>query len=83
MTTVLEQDRLRTLIDVIVESLDDPLQGEDIAARAHLSRVDFDPIVRAAVGDKVGGFRRRLLLERAAYELQHGARVIDVARSSG
>jgi AraC family transcriptional regulator len=83
VTTVLETDRLRSLIDVIVESLDDHVRGEDLAGRAYLSRFHFDRLVRAALGETVAAFRRRLLLERAAYELARGAAVLDVALASG
>src|SRR5262245_29528033 len=62
-------DRLRAFIDLLMETLDDPADGAEIARRAFLSRFHFDRLVGAALGETPGSFRRRLLLERAAYEL--------------
>jgi len=83
VTTVLERDRLRWLIDVVIGSLDDPAGGEELASRAHLSRFHFDRLVRAAVGESVAAFRRRLLLERAAYDLGRGTPVLEAALANG
>lgn len=73
MATV-ARDRLRTLIDAVVESLDDRVGGEELARRVYLSRFHHDRLVSAAIGESPGAFRRRLLLERAAYELSRGRR---------
>jgi AraC-like DNA-binding protein len=40
---------------------------EDGAARAFMSRSHFDRVIRAVAGEPPGAFRRRVLLERAAY----------------
>jgi len=79
------RDRLRELLDVIVDSVtaDDPADPAGLAARAYLSRYHFDRLVSAAIGEPPGGFRRRLLLERAAYELRDGAPVTEVAYRAG
>lgn len=79
----LAQDLLRTLIDVLVESVDDPARGEELAQRAHFSRFHFDRLVRAATGETPAAFRRRLLLERAAHELAQGESVAGVAFQAG
>jgi AraC family transcriptional regulator len=79
----LTQDRLRTLIDVLVESVDDPARGEALAQRAHFSRFHFDRLVRAATGESPAAFRRRLLLERSAYELACGESVVGAAIEAG
>jgi AraC-like DNA-binding protein len=77
-------DRLRAFIDLLMETLDDPADGAEIARRAYLSRFHFDRLVGAALGETPGAFRRRLLLERAAYELSHGtASVTDVGIGAG
>jgi len=77
-------DRLRAFIDLLMETLDDPVDGAEIARRAYLSRFHFDRLVGAALGETPGAFRRRLLLERAAYELSNGtASVTDVAIGAG
>ena len=63
-------DRLRSILDLVQDSLDEQsITGEDLAARAHLSRFHFDRLVSAALGEAPGAFRRRLLLERAAHQL--------------
>lgn len=77
------QDRLRSLIDVLVESVDDAAHGEELARRAHFSRFHFDRLVRAALRESPGEFRRRLLLERAGFELAQGGSVGDVAWRAG
>jgi AraC-like DNA-binding protein len=77
------QDRLRALIDVLVESVDDPARGEELAQRAHFSRFHFDRLVRAATGESPAAFRRRLLLERSAFELARGESVVGAAIEAG
>jgi AraC family transcriptional regulator len=78
-------DRLRWLLDLVEESLDQPqLTGDDLAARAYLSRFHFDRLAAAALGEPPGAFRRRLLLERAAHRLAGtGDPVIEVALDAG
>jgi len=84
MASVGSRDRLRDLVDVLVASVDDPAAGVELARRAHLSRFHFDRLVAAALGESPGRFRRRLLLERAAYELRSGDRpVIELAFDAG
>jgi AraC family transcriptional regulator len=79
----LTQDRLRALIDVLVESVVDPAQGDALARRAYFSRFHFDRLVRAAIGETPAAFRRRLLLERAAHELGRGEPVAGAAVEAG
>ncbi|MGE5227129.1 MAG: helix-turn-helix domain-containing protein [Planctomycetaceae bacterium] len=72
------------LVDVLADALDDHVSGDELAARAHLSRFHFDRLVAAAVGEPPGAFRRRILLERAAYQLLTEDRtVLDVAVEAG
>lgn len=82
MTTA---DRLRGILDLVEESLDEPdLRAEELAGRAYLSRFHFDRLVTAALGEPPGAFRRRLLLERAAFRLlSTSTPVVDVAVDSG
>ncbi len=82
MTT---DDRLRGILDLVEDSLDEPeLTGEDLAGRAYLSRFHFDRLVAAAVGEPPGAFRRRLLLERAAHRLVSGDEsVTELAYAAG
>lgn len=63
-------DRLRELLDVVLGSLDEPaVDGAALAARAHFSRDHLDRLLSAATGESPVALRRRLLLERAAWQL--------------
>jgi AraC-like DNA-binding protein len=64
-------DRLRDLIDLVLDSLDDPgADGRALADRAHFSRDHLDRLLAAATGETPVALRRRLLLERAAWQLR-------------
>ena len=78
-------DAFVTFVDTLAESLDDhDARGEDLAARAHLSRFHFDRIVTAVAGETPARLRRRILLERAAYRLLTTADgVLEVALDAG
>jgi AraC-like DNA-binding protein len=66
-------DRLRELIDLVLDSLDEPgTDGRALADRAHFSRDHLDRMVAAATGESAIALRRRLLLERAAWQLRTG-----------
>jgi AraC-like DNA-binding protein len=67
-------DRLRELIDLVLGSLDEPgADGAALARRAHFSRDHLDRLLAAATGESPVALRRRLLLERAAWQLRGGA----------
>src|SRR5688500_5068826 len=67
-------DRLRDLIDLVLGSLDEPgAAGRALAERAHFSRDHLDRLLAAATGESPVALRRRLLLERAAWQLRAGA----------
>ena len=76
---------LSRILQIVEDSLDDPeLAAGELANRAYLSRFHFDRLVSAALGEPPGAFRRRLLLERAAYRLATGTdAVIDIAYDAG
>ena len=78
-------DRLDELLGLVEASLTEPdLRGRALAARAFLTRFHFDRLVKAALGEPPGAFRRRLLLERAAYRLATGTdQVLTVAVDAG
>ncbi|HEY6888707.1 MAG TPA: helix-turn-helix domain-containing protein [Solirubrobacter sp.] len=67
------EDRLRELIDVVLGSLDEPVNGTSLAARVHFSRDHLDRLLAAATGESPVAMRRRVLLERAAWQLRTGA----------
>ena len=67
-------DRLRELIDLVLDSVDDPAaSGDALAQRAHFSRDHLDRLLAAATGESPVALRRRILLERAAWQLRTGA----------
>lgn len=76
-------DRLRDLVDAVLEALDEGLDGPALAARAMLSPFHFNRLVRAGIGEAPATFRRRLLLERAAWQLGRGASVTQAALEAG
>ncbi len=63
------EDVRRRILDVLVASIDDDIDGEELARRVHFGRFYFQHIVKVMLGESPGAFRRRLLLERAAGEL--------------
>ena len=78
-------DTFVRFVDTLAEHLDDhDARGDDLAARVHLSRFHFDRVVRATAGETPARFRRRVLLERAAYRLvTSDAGILDVALEAG
>src|SRR5690242_11862724 len=76
-------DRLRDVVDAVLEALDEGLDGRALAARAMLSPFHFNRLVRAGIGEAPAAFRRRLLLERAAWRLGRGATVTDASLEAG
>lgn len=76
-------DVLRDVVDAVLEALDDGLDGKALAARAMLSPFHFNRLVKAGIGEPPAAFRRRLLLERAAWQLGRGATVTDAALEAG
>jgi AraC family transcriptional regulator len=78
-------DTFLTFIDVLADALDDhDASGEALARRVHLSRFHFDRVFAATAGEPPATFRRRILLERAAYRLVSSDRtILDVAVEAG
>ncbi|MEX0784048.1 MAG: helix-turn-helix domain-containing protein [Dehalococcoidia bacterium] len=78
-------DTFATFVHAVASSLDDhEARGEALAASAHLSRYHFDRVVTAMAGETPARFRRRVLLERAAWRLRTSAdTVLDVALEAG
>ena len=61
------------LVDAVGTNLDDQLCGDALADSAHYSRFYFQRLFRTQTGKTPGHCRRRLRLERAAYQLHHVA----------
>ncbi|MEV0154275.1 helix-turn-helix domain-containing protein [Micromonospora sp. NPDC050686] len=83
MPTLIRPDRLRQLLDAIVDTLGAEPDGPAAADRVHLSRFHFDRLVSAGVREAPGALRRRLLLERAAWQLSHGMSVTEAGLRAG
>ena len=64
------RDRLTALV---ANSLDTQAKTQDLARQAYQSRTQFHRLFRTAVEETPAAMRRRLLLERAAYQLGHTA----------
>jgi AraC family transcriptional regulator len=78
-------DHFSRFVDLLIEALDDhEVTGEDLASRLYLSRYHFDRIITSVAGEPPNRFRRRILLERAAYRLLTTRRtILDVAVEAG
>jgi AraC family transcriptional regulator len=74
------QDTADRLSGIVANSLDTPAKTQDLARQAYQSRTQFHRLFRTVVEETPAAMRRRLLLERAAYQLGHtGTSVTDVA----
>jgi AraC-like DNA-binding protein len=77
-------DRLRELIDLVLGSIDEPgANGSALARRANFSRDHLDRLMHAATGETPAALKRRLLLERAAWQLRRGATPSEAASTAG
>ena len=78
-------DHFAGFVAVLAEALDDhEATGDDLAGRLYLSRFHLDRIVSSVAGEPPAAFRRRVLLERAAYRLLTSDRtLLDVAVEAG
>jgi AraC family transcriptional regulator len=80
MNKVGGQDKTDGLSAIVVNSLDTQTKTKDMARQAYQSRTQFHRLFRTVVEETPAAMRRRLLLERAAYQLVHTATsVTDVA----
>src|ERR1700683_4511687 len=74
------RDTADRLCAIVANSRDSQSKTEDLARQAYQSRTQFHRLFRTVVEETPGAMRRRLLLERAAYQLAHtGMSVTDVA----
>ena len=78
-------DVFAEFVEALTETLDDrETSAQTFADRVHLSRFHFDRLVSAVAGEPPATFRRRILLERAAYRLlMTDADVLEVAVDAG
>src|SRR4030088_264521 len=74
------QDTADRLCAIVANSLDTQAKTQDLARQAYQSRTQFHRLFRTVVEETPGAMRRRLVLERAAYQLAHtGMSVTDIA----
>ena len=74
------QDVAGQLSAIVTNSLDTHAKTRDLARQAYQSRAQFHRLFRAASEETPVAMRRRLLLERAAYQLANtGLSVTDIA----
>lgn len=83
MSSSIRPDRLRDLVDLVLENLDQGLDGRSLADQAYLSRFHFDRLLTSGLGESPASFRRRLLLERSAWQLLRGAGVTEAGLDAG
>ncbi len=82
-------DTFAEFVGLLADALDDgpaaaPETGPDWAERLHFSRYHFDRMISSVAGEPPQAFRRRILLERAAYRmLTTHAPLIDIAVEAG
>src|SRR6266436_1506239 len=80
MNKVDSQDTRDRLSAIVATSLATPAKTQDLARQAYQSRTQFQRLFRTVVEETPGAMRRRLLLERAAYQLARtGMSVTEVA----
>jgi AraC-like DNA-binding protein/uncharacterized damage-inducible protein DinB len=69
MNRVDGEDTANRLSAIVAGSLDTQVKTQDLARRAYQSRTQFHRLFRTVVEETPAAMRRRLLLERAAYQL--------------
>ena len=75
-------DTFASFVDHLAEALDD--HGARAWERLHFSRFHFDRLITGVAGEPPAAFRRRILLERAAYRMiTTTAPLIDIAVEAG
>jgi AraC family transcriptional regulator len=84
----LGRDRLRELLDAVLDGTDAPAGGmrrplDQMAMRACSSPHHFSRLLSRATGEPPVAMRRRVLLERAAWQLTQGTSVTDAAFAAG
>ena len=81
------RDRLRELLDAVLKDTDGPADGaprrlDDMAEGAFSSPYHFSRLLSRATGEPPVAMRRRVLLERAAWQLAQGTTVLGEATGS-
>ncbi|ADP84964.1 helix-turn-helix domain-containing protein [Pseudofrankia inefficax] len=79
------RDRLRELLDVVLAGADDgePRSLTEMAGAAYSSPFHFSRLLSRGTGEPPVAMRRRVLLERASWQLRQGSSVTDAAWAAG
>ncbi|WP_148613857.1 helix-turn-helix domain-containing protein [Nocardioides rubriscoriae] len=75
------RDRLRELLDAVLDEESTSL--DHMAGRAHASPFHFSRQLSRGAGEPPVAMRRRVMLERAAWQLRRGSSVTDAAFAAG
>jgi len=75
------RDRLRELLDAVLE--EDNRSLEEMAGQAYSSPYHFSRQLSQNAGEPPVAMRRRVMLERAAWQLRQGSSVTDAAFAAG
>ncbi|GAC69653.1 helix-turn-helix transcriptional regulator [Gordonia soli] len=75
------RDRIRELIDAVLA--DDHATLDSMASGAHASQFHFSRQLSRHAGESPVALRRRVMLERAAWQVQRGTSVTDAAFTAG
>jgi AraC family transcriptional regulator len=78
-------DTFARFVAVLAQHLDDhAARSDDLAARMFVSRSQLDRVIGAVAGETPARFRRRVLLERAAFQLRTSdITILDAAIDAG
>lgn len=77
------RDRIRELLDAVLADDEVGDRLDDMAAAAYASPFHFSRQVSRAAGEPPVAMRRRVLLERAAWQLQRGTSVTEAGFEAG
>lgn len=85
VTNSVDRDTFAGFVEAIARNLGDgSVSTEGFAAQAFLSRSQFDRVIRGTAGEPPATFQRRVLLERAAYQLATcRSGILDIALEAG
>jgi AraC-like DNA-binding protein len=85
VTSSIDTDTFAGFVEAVAQNLGDGFVSSDgFAAQAYLSRSQFDRVIRATAGEPPATFQRRVLLERAAYQLATtSVGILEIALEAG
>ena len=85
VTSSIDSDTFAGFVEAVAHNLGDgSVRSDGFAAQAFLSRSQFDRVIRATAGEPPASFQRRVLLERAAFQLATSRLgILDIALEAG